>query len=65
MNGSARWKAFMRYWNTVWAGNYDCAGDLVWEISQEIEKIKGRERKLKSERIKTYERELKQKGQRF
>ena len=47
MNGSARWKAFMRYWNTVWAGNYDCAGDLVWEISQEIEKIKGREKKTK------------------
>jgi len=37
----------MRWWNTVYARDYDCAGDLVWEISQKIDEIKKRDKKVR------------------
>jgi len=47
MNGARRWKAFMRYWNTVMADNYDDAADLVEEIYYKIEEIKRKDKKDK------------------
>ena len=42
MSNQRRWKEFIAYWNTIYAGNFDCAGDLVYEVNQKIEEIKKR-----------------------
>ena len=39
MRQDKRWKEFLKYWNTIYAGDYDCVGDLVYEMSQKIKEI--------------------------
>jgi hypothetical protein len=40
MSKDARWKRFLRYWDTVYARDFDCVGDLVYEVTQKIKEIK-------------------------
>jgi hypothetical protein len=40
MNNSKRWIEFLKFWNTIFADDYESVGNLVYYIDSKIRELK-------------------------